>query len=80
MGNSYSRFAVKNPKFVTVKVDALRDRLNQLYNSRHTLPNEGMFEYLWDLKERALLEGATSVELPSNWLDDLEDVRLRTAS
>jgi hypothetical protein len=80
MGNSYSSAAVKNPKFVTVHLDSLRDRLNQLYSSRLTLPNEGMFEYLWDLKERALMEGATSVELPSNWLEDLEDVRLRTAS
>ena len=73
MGNSYSRFAVKNPKFVTVKVDALRDRLNQLYNSRLTLPNEGLFEYLWDLKEQALMEGATSVDVPVTWIEDLED-------
>lgn len=73
MGNSYSRFAVKNPKFVTVKVDTLRDRLNQLYNSRLTLPNEGMFEYLWDLKEQALMEGSSTVDVPANWLEELED-------
>lgn len=73
MGNSYSRFAVKKPQFVTVSVDTLRDRLNQLYNSRLTLPNEGMFEYLWDLKEQALMEGATTVDVPTTWLEDLED-------
>ncbi|MDZ4834973.1 MAG: hypothetical protein SGJ27_14445 [Candidatus Melainabacteria bacterium] len=73
MGNSYSSVAVKNPKFVTVEVDALRDRLNKLYNNRLTVPNDGLFEYLWDLKERALMEGSARVEVPSTWLDDLED-------
>lgn len=73
MGNSYSAFAAKNRKFTTITVDALRDRLNQLYSSRLTLPNEGLFEYLWDLKEQALLEGSSSVEVPTTWLEDLED-------
>jgi hypothetical protein len=74
MGNSYSS-ATKNPKFVSVEIDSLRDRLNKLYNGRLTLANQGPFEYLWDLKEKALMEGSKIVDVPSTWLDDLEDAR-----
>lgn len=34
---------------------------------------EGLFEYLWDLKEKALLERRSTVEVPSNWLQELEE-------
>jgi hypothetical protein len=76
MGNSYSSHAVlesKDSKLVSVEVNTLKERLNRLYTSHRTLDRPGLFEYLWDLKERALMEGSDRVEVPSNWLDDLED-------
>jgi len=79
MGISYPSLAAKETKdsrVVSVNVEALKERLNTLYTSRRTLSRAGLFEYLWDLKERALMEGANSVEVPSNWLDDLDDTNL----
>ena len=72
-------------ELVSVETDVLKERLNKLYQSRrghgHRLDSkaasatafEGMFEYLWDLKEKALLERRPSVEVPRNWLDQLEE-------
>jgi hypothetical protein len=34
---------------------------------------QGLFEYLWDLKEKALMEQSKSVEVPSNWLEELSE-------
>lgn len=75
MGNSYSTFVVKNSKLVSVDVETLKQRLNKAYNSRGTLSNDSLFEYLWDLKELALMEGTPNVEVPSTWLEDLEETR-----
>jgi hypothetical protein len=71
-------------ELVSVEIDVLKERLNKLYQSRrgqgHHLSlkgapasaNEGLFEYLWDLKEKALLDRRSKVEVPYNWLDQLE--------
>ncbi len=67
-------------ELVTVETDVLKERLNMLYQSRrgqgHRLDmpgaSEGVFEYLWDLKEKALLDRRTKVDVPRNWLDQLE--------
>ncbi len=81
MGSSKLNGDVGHEKLVSVTTDMLKDRLNRVYNQLHTatemrsaksLSQEGLFEYLWDLKEVALLEGKSSVELPKNWLDELE--------
>lgn len=79
MGSSNLNSSVRTEKMVTMKTDLLKDRLNRVYNRAHkgddkALAQDGLFEYLWDLKEVALLEGKTSVELPKNWLDELEQV------
>jgi hypothetical protein len=34
--------------------------------------SEGLFEYLWDLKEKALMDRRAKVDVPRNWLDQLE--------
>ncbi|MBN8662449.1 MAG: hypothetical protein LCH63_11245 [Candidatus Melainabacteria bacterium] len=67
---------------VKLETGNLKERLNKLYDCRkgqshlnQGLTQEGMFEYLWDLKERALLEKRQTVEVPSNWLDELEDLQ-----
>jgi hypothetical protein len=67
-------------ELVSVETDELKERLNKLYQSRrgqgHRLDmptaSEGLFEYLWDLKEKALLDRRPKVEVPRNWLDQLE--------
>ena len=51
-------------ELVSVETDVLKERLNKLYQSRraqgHRLDmpgaTEGLFELLWDLKEKALLD------------------------
>jgi hypothetical protein len=61
---------------ITLPTDQLRDRLNRIYqavrgNSR-TLAVWGRFDYLWDLKELAVLEGRNCVQVPDLWLEELE--------
>jgi len=66
-----------NLKLVALSTDVLRNRLNSMYTVLRTQPlvktsRSGMFEYLWDLKEVAVLEGKKSVDVPIAWLDELE--------
>lgn len=64
-------------QLVTVSTSTLKERLNRLYDTRKgqakTISHSGLFEYLWDLKELALMERKSSVEVPSTWLDELEE-------
>lgn len=74
MSNSGSNLVGKDGKVVSVTTDRLKARLNKLYETRkHTRDTDSLFEYIWDLKEKALMEGRREVEVPSTWLDDLED-------
>ena len=63
-------------KLAAVPTDNFKERLNSIYKirrlSQHPLSNSGLFEYLWDLKEIALLEGQPSVQVPAIWLQELE--------
>lgn len=77
MGKPLATFVVRNSKLVSVDVETLKHRLNKAYSSRGTLSNDSLFEYLWDLKELALMEGTQNVEVPSNWLEEIEDPRLQ---
>ncbi len=69
-----------NNEMISVETGVLKERLNKLYQNRrgqgHRLDmpgaTEGLFEYLWDLKEKALLDREAKVEVPRNWLDQLE--------
>lgn len=79
MGSSNKSGGVANEKLITVTTDTLKSRLNKVYDHLHASTRtakagskEGLFEYLWDLKELALLEGKSSIEVPKNWLDELE--------
>jgi hypothetical protein len=81
MGSSRLNGGVRAEQLVTLNTEALKDRLNRVYDRLHrandtrsskSFSQEGLFEYLWDLKEVALLEGKSSVELPKNWLDELD--------
>lgn len=79
MGSSKANGGVRTEKMVTLETDLFKERLNRVYDRmRHSTPSHNLsqndfFEYLWDLKEAALLEGKTSLELPQNWLSKLEE-------
>lgn len=68
----------QNMQLVTVRTDHLRERLNKLYDAVRgnsgTYAYWGRFDYLWDLKELAVLEGKNAVQIPDSWLDELEKV------
>ncbi len=76
MDKSYSNWSRKDLQAVKVNTSTLKERLNRLYDTRRhnttLFPNDGLFEFLWDLKEMALMEGKSSVEVPGNWLEELE--------
>jgi hypothetical protein len=79
MSSSKANGGVRTEEMVTMETDSFKERLNQVYDRmRHGAPSHNLsqndfFEYLWDLKEAALLEGKTSLELPQNWLAKLEE-------
>ena len=85
MGSSHSGNNTRgNIKLVTVPTENLKEKLNRIYDvmrSRpRTLPGSGLFEYLWDLKELALMEGRQSVQVPTTWLEELEQDLTQGAS
>ena len=63
---------------VSIPTDHLRDRLNRIFVAVRGNPRShshwGRFDYLWDLKEVAVLEKRNSVQIPDTWLDELERV------
>ncbi len=65
-------------QLVTVRTEQLRERLNRLYNAVRgnydTYRYWNRFDYLWDLKELAVLEGRNNVQIPDRWLDELEKI------
>ncbi len=75
MGNSCSTSGAKDTRLVSIDTDTLKLRLNQFYraNRQGGEHRDSMFEYLWDIKEMALMEGRNQVEVPSSWLDELEN-------
>jgi len=78
MGSSKVNGNVRAEKMVTLNTDLFKDRLNRVYdrlrhgNQSRSLSQSEFFEYLWDLKETALVEGTPSLELPQTWLEKLE--------
>lgn len=65
-----------NEKLISVKTSDLKARLNQMYlgvkQIKGRRPDLSKFDYLWDLKELALVEGRQTVDVPESWLDDVE--------
>jgi hypothetical protein len=65
-------------KLVTqsISTSTLKEKLNTFYASaRSSLSVQSQkehFDYLWDLKERAILEGKQTVEVPEEWITELE--------
>ena len=64
-------------EMVTLDTANLKERLNKVYGMIKTHPQNkldqpGLFDYLWDLKEMALMAGKRKVDVPKAWLEDLE--------
>jgi hypothetical protein len=61
---------------VRLQTNDLRQRLNRIYDTvrgnSHSHSVFSRFDYLWDLKELAVLEGRAAVEVPESWLEELE--------
>jgi hypothetical protein len=59
----------------SVPTAELRTRLNSIYGlPRPRLPlmsQREHLDHLWDLKEKAILDGKTAVEVPQEWLNEL---------
>ena len=76
MGSSHNGHGSGDLKLVTVSTERLKDKLNQIYDVMRARPRAlsgtGPFEYLWDLKELALMEGRNSVQVPNTWLEELD--------
>ncbi|HEY9787188.1 MAG TPA: hypothetical protein V6D17_17495 [Candidatus Obscuribacterales bacterium] len=81
MGSSSNK---NTSNVISVGVDELKEQLNALYSTRKNKPRNladpALFDRLWDLKELAILEGRTSVELPKTWLDELNDAMVQMPS
>lgn len=79
MGSSSHKHASQT---VSVGLDNLKEKLNVLYKMRRTQPEAGpeAFDHLWDLKELAIVEGRSSVEVPKSWIDELNAALDNTGS
>jgi hypothetical protein len=53
-----------------VPTSELRTRLNSLSRLLGSRQHENI-DHLWDLKEKAILDGKSSVEVPQEWLNEL---------
>jgi len=60
-------------QLVTITTSSLKEQLNRLYETSHgKAARLDAFDQLWDLKEKALLEGKPSIDVPRNWLEQLD--------
>jgi hypothetical protein len=68
----------------TIDVRILQDKLNSLYyrtrGKHQTAGQPRHMEYLWDLKEMALIAGKSTVEVPKEWLTELEQCEASSRS
>jgi len=64
----------QNEKLISVKTADLKSRLNKMYTGLRASGRADLsrFDYLWDLKELALMEGRQTVDIPETWLDEIE--------
>jgi hypothetical protein len=76
----------KQLKSKAISTSLLKDKLNLLYSlpefKRNAFRHEAHFDTLWDLKEMALLEGRSAIEVPEDWmhvLDELEQEQQKSS-
>ena len=64
---------------ITIETSNLKKRLNDAFVNLHgkghpSSMHDANFDRLWDLKESAILEGKSTVELPGQWLSELDEI------
>ena len=74
-------------RLVSLNTDVLKTQLSTLYAFHKTIKKpvlkrsdfygsntteECLFDHLWDLKEMALLQGKSKIDVPEEWLNELE--------
>jgi hypothetical protein len=63
---------------ITIATTSLKKRLNDAFVNLHgkgaLAKHDANFDRLWDLKESAILEGKRTVELPGQWLSELDEI------
>jgi hypothetical protein len=68
----------------SIPTSILKEKLNSFYTSARTKPilssQKEHFDYLWDLKEKAIMEGIQTVEVPEEWISELDGERSSTRS
>jgi hypothetical protein len=61
---------------ISVETSQLKEKLNRMFTEMHgskaDRSHDSVFDRLWDLKEMAILEGKKTVDLPSQWLSELD--------
>jgi hypothetical protein len=66
----------QSESMISVETSQLKEKLNRMFTAMHGAKADGshdsVFDRLWDLKEMAILEGKKTVELPSQWLNELD--------
>ncbi len=76
MGSVNNKPGAANEKLVKVNTADLKERLNRFYRGMRSASgnrlDSGRFDYLWDLKELALMEGRQSIDVPESWLEEIE--------
>jgi hypothetical protein len=67
---------------ISVDTSQLKEKLNRMFTAMHgskaDRSNDRVFDQLWDLKELAILEGKKTIELPSQWLSELDAADLHS--
>lgn len=63
---------------ISIETTSLKKRLNDAFVTLHGkgghAKHDPNFDRLWDLKESAILEGKKTVELPGQWLTELDEI------
>src|ERR1700676_2260451 len=79
-GNNQSEACQSSLK--TVPLSLLRAQLNAFYRQAKFLDGAPRrlrhFNILWDLKEQALIEGKAAIDIPQDWLQELDLVDAST--
>jgi hypothetical protein len=79
MASSRKSAGTEAQAVVSMQTSQLKEKLNQVFNGIHgrqtgsrAIQRDPAFDKLWDLKESAILEGRATVELPKQWVAELD--------
>jgi hypothetical protein len=73
--NRHHRAHGSKDSLKSVPLALLKEKLNAVYRqakAQSGAPFLERFNLLWDLKEKALLEGKEAIDVPHDWLSELD--------